>query len=290
MLSIQSEPNVTTGVAFALKKGRRRPVETILAGLAAATGLGLAGVILTSPSMQWLTVLNYLDDPRILAGVRLTIFLTIASMVVGLFVGLIIGLMRLSPNWILKATAGVWIWFFRGVPPLVQLLFWYNLAAFLPQIKLGLPFLPPIASWNTNEVMTPLLVAIIGLALVESGYAAEIFRGGIVAVPRGQREAAGSLGFTGAQAMRRIVLPQALRIIAPPIGNQLISMLKFTSLVSVLAISELLYSSQQIYSYTFETIPLLMVATIWYLVLTTIASVMQSWLERKLDIDATGGI
>jgi polar amino acid transport system permease protein len=160
--------------------------------------------------------------------------------------------------------------------------FWYNLGLLIPEVSIGIPFGPTLWSASTNSLITPLSAALLGLSFTESAYAAEMIRAGIQAISHGQTEAAATLGMTQAQTLRRIVLPQAVRIIVPPIGNDTISMLKFTSLVSVLALPDLLYSAQMIYSRTYQTIPLLIVATIWYLVLSTILTLAEHYIEHRL--------
>lgn len=239
-------------------------------------------VLATNSNMRWDVVWKYMFDGEILAGLRRTLVLTALAMIIGLAVGVVIAIMRLSSNPLFQAFSWGWIWFFRGVPPLVQLVFWYNLSLLFPTISLGIPFGPQWFSWDTNELITPFSAAILGLSLTESAYAAEMIRAGIQAVSVGQSEAAASLGMTRAQAMRRIILPQALRIVIPPIGNDTISMLKFTSLVSVLALPDLLYSAQMIYSRTYQTIPLLLVATFWYLILSTVLTMIEHYIERHL--------
>jgi polar amino acid transport system permease protein len=164
----------------------------------------------------------------------------------------------------------------------VQLVFWYNLALLIPIVTLGVPFGPTLWSADTNVLITPFSAALLGLSLTESAYAAEMIRAGIQAIPPGQTEAAATLGMTRGQILRRIVLPQALKILIPPIGNDTISMLKFTSLVSVLALPDLLYSAQMIYSRTYQTIPLLIVATIWYLVLSTTLTLVEHFIEYRM--------
>jgi polar amino acid transport system permease protein len=188
--------------------------------------------------------------------------------------------MRLSPNPLLSNVAYGYIWFFRGTPVLVQLIFWFNLAVLVPNISLGIPFGPTFVSWDTNSVITPFVAALLGLGLNEAAYMAEISRAGIQSVDEGQVEASSALGMSRAQTMRRIVLPQAMRVIIPPTGNEVISMLKTTSLVSVVAMPELFYNTQQIYARTYQTIPLLIVASIWYLILTSVLTTGQFYIER----------
>lgn len=240
-------------------------------------------LLFTNENMKWDVVGNYLFDSEILRGLWMTIKLTVLAMLIGLTLGVILAIMRLSRNPLFSAVSWVWIWFFRGVPPLVQMIFWFNLATLIPQVSLGVPFTElTLAAWDMNTLMTSFSAAILGLALTESAYAAEMIRAGIMAVPQGQVEAASALGISSSKVMTKIILPQALRIVIPPIGNDLISMLKFTSLVSVLATPDLLYSAQMIYSRTYQTIPLLLVATLWYLVLTTVFTLVQQMVERKI--------
>lgn len=243
---------------------------------------GFIRILVINENLQWEVVAKNLFSPDILSGLFMTIMLTIISMVIGLMIGIVLAIMRLSKSKIFRAVSWGWIWFFRGVPPLVQMIFWFNLSLLLPRIVLGVPFGPEIISWDTNALISPFSAAILGLALTESAYAAEMLRAGLQAVNGGQTEAAATLGLTQGQTMRRIVLPQALRIVIPPIGNDTISMLKFTSLVSVLALPDLLYSAQMIYSRTYQTIPLLIVATIWYLVLTTVLTLIEHAIEERL--------
>lgn len=239
-------------------------------------------LLVTNQNMHWSVVLKYLFDREIMHGLVTTLELTALAMVIGLAIGIVLAIMRLSRNPLFQAVSWMWIWFFRGVPPLVQMIFWFNLATLIPRFKISVPFGPVLGSWDTNTLISSFSAAILGLALTESAYAAEMIRAGIQAVSKGQTEAALVLGMSQRQMMRRVVLPQALRIVIPPIGNDLISMLKFTSLVSVLATPDLLYSAQMIYSRNYQTIPLLLVATIWYLVLTTLFTVAQQRVEDKI--------
>ncbi|MEZ5737801.1 MAG: amino acid ABC transporter permease [Novosphingobium sp.] len=247
-------------------------------------------VLVTNKNMQWGVVAEYMFSPTILAGLGMTLLLTFVAMVLGLAIGVVLAIMRLSSSRVFQSVSWGWIWFFRGVPPLVQMIFWYNLALLLPELSIGIPFGgPKLISWNTNQLITPFSAAIMGLAFTESAYAAEMIRAGIQAVNVGQTEAAATLGMTRGQTLRRIVLPQALRIVIPPIGNDTISMLKFTSLVSVLALPDLLYSAQMVYARTYQTVPLLLVATIWYLVLTTVLTVIEHAVEHRLKSEHRSG-
>jgi len=254
--------------------------------IAAAIVLFVAAALIysfaTNSRVQWGVVGDYLFDARVLRGVRATLELTVVAMAIGIVLGVILAVMRLSPNPIVKSASWLYIWFFRGTPVLLQILFWgIGISALYPKISIGIPFGGPvIASGNANHIITLFVAAILGLGLNEGAYMAEIVRAGIISVDEGQHEAAHSLGMTRLQTMRRIVLPQAMRVIIPPTGNETISMLKTTSLVSVIAYTELLYAVQLIYSVNFKTIPLLIVAALWYLFFTTILSIGQYYIER----------
>ena len=225
-------------------------------------------------------VAQYFTASAILRGLGVSLGLTVIAMAIGVALGLLLAVARLSPSRPLHAGAALYIWFFRGTPLLVQLIFWYNLSTLFPTVAIGIPFGPNFAVWNTNDLISPVTAAIAGLGLNEAAYMAEIIRGGLLSVPRGQWETAQAFGMTHSHALRRIILPQAMRAIIPPTGNQLISMIKATSLVSVIAMADLLYSVQAVYNRTFQVIPLLMVAVIWYLLVTSILNVVQGAIER----------
>jgi polar amino acid transport system permease protein len=247
----------------------------------AALLVSLIHLVVTSKTIEWGTVSHYFTEHTIVKGVLRTLELTGIGMVVGVSLGLLLALMRLSSSIVLNAAASLYLWLFRGTPLLVQILFWFNLASFVPRISIGVPLGGPvIASWPTNSVMTPLVAAVVALGLNQAAYMTEVIRAGIISVDTGQMEASLTLGMTQRQAMRRIVLPQAMRVIIPPTGNHAISLLKDSSLVSVISMSELLYAAQSIYASTFQTIPLLVVASLWYLAMTTVTSIGQYYLER----------
>jgi polar amino acid transport system permease protein len=258
----------------------RRPGRWIAAAIVLVIAVALVRSAATNPRFQWSVVGNYLFDEPILEGLRLTIELTVIAMAIGIVLGVLLAIMRLSPNPLVAGGSWLYIWFFRGTPVLVQLLFWYFISALYPSIDLGIPFGPAFVHLNANTLITPFTAAILGLGLNEGAYMAEIVRAGIISVPEGQSDAARSLGMTRLQTMGRIVLPQAMRVIIPPTGNETISMLKTSSLASVIAVGELLYAVQAIYSVNFKTIPLLIVASIWYIVLTSVLYVGQYYLER----------
>lgn len=236
--------------------------------------------LITNPNFEWGTVFAWFRAPSIARALWTTLWLAAVSMVLGSLLGVVLALARMSANGLLSGVAAVYIWFFRGTPLLVQLIFWFNLAALLPQVGIGVPFGGPmLLSWDTNTLITPLTAAILGLALNEAAYMAEVVRGGLLSVDPEQREAARAFGMSPFRALRRVVLPQAMRSIIPPTGNQLISMVKATSQVSVIAMSDLLYTVQSVYNRTFETIPLLIVAVLWYLIVTSVLNVAQSFIE-----------
>jgi len=241
----------------------------------------LVHAFLTNPNFQWDVVGEYLFSDPVLRGLRNTLILTVLAMAIGVVGGVLLAVMRLSPNPVLAGAAAVYIWLFRGTPVITQLIFWNFLAALYPRLGLGIPFGPTFVSVDTNTVLSVFAASLLGLGLNEAAYMAEIVRGGIQSVDPGQTEAAGALGLSRTQTLRRIVLPQAMRVIVPPTGNETISMLKTTSLVVVIAYFELTVAVQTIYSRTFQTIPLLIVAALWYLALTSVLSVGQMFIERR---------
>lgn len=260
---------------------RRRPGRWIAVVAAVLAAAGVVDLLVSRPQWEWPTVWRYLFDPVVIQGLVNTIQLTIIAMVFGLAFGLVVALMRLSDNPVLRLTSGIYIWFNRAVPVLVTLLFIFFLAALLPTISIGIPWGPQLASYPTNVLISQFTAAVLALIFIEAAYVAEIIRGGILSVPRGQLEAARSVGMTEPQVFRRIVLPQAIRVMVPALGNQFISLFKNTSIVSVIGYSELLATVQTIYTQNYRTIPLLTVACIWYLSLASLAMVGQGWLERR---------
>jgi polar amino acid transport system permease protein len=259
----------------------RRPGRWIASAIVLLLAASIVRSIATNRRFQWHVVGQYLFDPRILHGVVVTLELTVISMGIGIALGIVVAVMRLSPNPLVSGASWLYIWFFRGTPLLVQLLFWFNIGALFPTIDLGVPFGPSFIHAHANSLIPPFVAALLGFGLNEGAYMAEIVRAGIISVDEGQTEAAQSLGMTRLPIMRRIVLPQAMRVVLPPTGNETISMLKNTSLVLVLgSVFDLLFETSQIYSATFQTIPLLIVASIWYLVMTSFAYVGQYFVER----------
>ncbi|WP_256840070.1 amino acid ABC transporter permease [Ornithinimicrobium faecis] len=250
-------------------------------GLLALAAIAGAFSVVSNDNFGWPIVFEYFTSPRILSGLVRTLHLTALSMAIGIVLGVILALMNMSRNRFVKSIAWGYIWFFRGTPVFVQLLFWGSISALYPKLIVGLPFDGP--TWlemSANDLITPYIAAVLGLGLNEAAYMAEIVRAGIKSVDRGQSEAATALGMPDGLTTRRVVLPQAMRVIIPPTGNQLIGMLKTSSLVAVLAYPELLYSAQLIYAVNYQTIPLLITASLWYLLITSVLSVGQYYLER----------
>ncbi|MER7498816.1 amino acid ABC transporter permease [Nonomuraea pusilla] len=258
--------------------------------LAGAIALLVAGwlvyLVVDNPNLHWDQVAGYLFDPRILDGVWVTIEISVLATALGLVLGVAIAVLRLSQNPVLSGLATLYIWFFRGTPVLVQLIFWYNLAFLFPELVLKIPFTAIGLKWDTNQVMTGFTSAMLGLGLNLAAYFAETVRAGIQAVDRGQTEAAYALGMTPAKRMRVIVLPQALRIIIPPTGNEFISMLKTTSLVYVVAGHDLMTNASQIYKTNNLIMELLIVASLWYMLMTAVATFLQGRLERRFGSEA----
>jgi polar amino acid transport system permease protein len=252
--------------------------------LTAAVALLLFAMVLNSVlrnrAFQWDVVGRYFTTAAVLDGLLLSLWLTAVVMVLGFLLGTVLAVMRLSANPVLRTLSWGYVWIFRSTPLLVQLLFWFNIGALYPTLGLGIPFGPQFITVKTVNLLGPTLTAVIGLTLHETAYAAEVVRGGILSVDLGQTEAAQALGLSRRRTLRRIVVPQAMRSIVPTAGNMLIGTLKGTSIVSVLAVHDLLYSVQLIYNQTYQVIPLLMVATLWYIATTTVLGAGQFYVER----------
>ena len=247
----------------------------------AVIGIQMLMFLVSNPRFEWPIVAKYFFDPSILKGLGTTLLLTLVAMVIGIVLGTLMALALLSDFFPARLIAQAYLWAFRGTPLLIQLIFWYNLAYLTPTLSIGLPFLPPLFERSTNEVITPLAAAILGLGLAEGAYMTEIVRAGISSVDPRQRDAARALGMPPARAFFRIIFPQAMRFIIPPTGNQVIGMAKATALVSVIAMNDLLHSVQMIYNRTYEIVPLLIVASLWYLVIITLMYFLQARLERR---------
>ncbi|NNN00817.1 MAG: amino acid ABC transporter permease [Acidimicrobiaceae bacterium] len=236
----------------------------------------------------WNDVGQYFTTSEILHGLLITLELTPLAMIIGIVLGVILAVMRLSPNRLLSSTAWSYTWFFRGTPVFVQLYFWLYIALLYPSFSIGLPFLhyvpfTHVAFWHfdSNSLFTPFKAAVVAFGLNEAAYMSEIARSGLIAVDEGQIEAATSIGMTRGQTLRLVILPQAMRVIIPPTGNEVISMLKTTSLASAIGVSELIGAATNIYTGNYKIMALLIVASLWYLIVTTILSVGQFYLERR---------
>src|SRR5512133_1852557 len=258
----------------------RHPGRWVAAAIILYLSAALVKSVATNPRFEWGIIRHYFTSSRVLQGLVTTLELTVLCMAIGIVIGILLAVMRLSVNPLVSGASWLYIWLFRGTPVLVQILLWYNIAALYPRFSLGIPFGPTFAHFNASALITPFVAGMLALGLNEGAYMAEIVRAGIISVEEGQTEAAQSLGMTRLQTMRRIVLPQAMRVIVPPTGNETISMLKTTSLVSVIAVTELTYSAQLIYSVNYRTIQLLIVASIWYLIVTTLLTMGQFYIER----------
>jgi len=240
----------------------------------------MAHSMINNPRFEWGVIADNFTEASILQGVLMTLQLTAISVVLGFAFGTVLALMRLSSNPVLVAVSWAYTWFFRGVPMLVQLFLWYNIAALYPTISLALPGIGELWSAQSNALVSPFSAAVIALVMHQSAYAAEIVRAGIQSVGNGQLEAARALGYRPAQIFRFTILPQAMRAILPPAGNEVIGQLKTTAVVSVISLQDVLFSAQIIYQRTYEVIPLLLVATLWYLLMTSVLSVGQFYVER----------
>ncbi len=235
-------------------------------------------------NIDYAAIPAYLVSPVILEGLVNTLILAVVAQVVAIVIGIVIALMRISKNPVAQAFASGYTWLFRGLPVLLQILLWYNLALIFPRLQFGVPGTDILfLDLNTNDVMTTFTAAFLGLALNESAYMAEIVRAGLKSVDRGQIEAAQSIGETPAQRMRRIVLPQAMRVIIPPTGNDFINMLKGTAMASVIGYMELIKAANNISSFNLQVMETLIAAAIWYMVVVSVASVGQYYLERAFD-------
>ncbi|MBO1738837.1 amino acid ABC transporter permease [Leifsonia sp. TF02-11] len=241
---------------------------------------------------DWAAFAQYLFDPRIVQAAGVTLLLTVLSMAIAVLLGVLLAVMRQSPNPILRWASGVFIWIFRGTPVYVQLVFWGLLSTIYKTIEIGIPFQQPWLVFESIDLFDVFWIAVFGLALNEAAYMAEIVRAGLLSVDQGQKEASTALGLTRSQMMRKIVLPQAMRVIIPPTGNEVISMLKTTSLVTAVPFSLDLYTrSRDISAETLNPIPLLLVASVWYLAFTSLMMIGQHFLERRFarGFDQRGG-
>jgi len=237
--------------------------------------------VVTNTNFEWGVVGEYFTSSVVISGLLRTLWLTGIAMAVGIVLGVGVAIMRLSGSPLLAGAGTLYTTFFRGTPVLVQIIFWFNLSFLYPRLGLGIPFGPTAVSVSANSLITPTMAALLGLGLNEGAYMSEIVRAGMQSVPRGQTEAALAIGMTGPRVLRRVVLPQALRLALPPTGNEVIGMLKVTAVVSVIGMPDLLFSVEGIYNRTLQVIPLLVVASLWYMIATTVLYVAQRQIERR---------
>ena len=246
----------------------------------ALLGAMLVNSIVTNPNWQWGFQWENAFAPPVVRGVVTTLWLTGASMLLGVLLGVVVAIMRLSPNPVVSGSAWFYVWVFRGTPVLVQLVIWGNLNSLYREISLGVPFGTALVTFETRDLIPPIAAALLGLALNEAAYMSEIIRAGILSVDEGQTEAASALGLSRMQTLRRVVLPQAMRVVVPPTGNETISMLKTTSLVAYVPYVELFFQTSAIGSRTFQPFPMLVTASLWYLAMTSVLMVGQYYIER----------
>ncbi|AQS89477.1 ABC transporter permease [Neoasaia chiangmaiensis] len=263
-----------------MPKGRRTSWGHIATGVALVLVLAWIVHAFAVGQIAWAYVAQFLFVPSILRGVGATLLMAICAMAVGMAVGLVLALGRVSQPRLPRIVSGLYVWLFRGVPVILQLLIWFNLALIFPRIAL-----PGMGTYRTVDLMTPFLSALLGLGLNQAAYIAEIFRAGFLSVDSGQYEAASAIGMTRLMAMRRIIVPQAFRTVIPPLGNEFISMIKLTSLASVIQYPEVLHNAETIYYANTRVIELLIVAGFWYLLAVTVLAPLQHLLERRF---ATG--
>lgn len=260
---------------------RRHPGRWLVVILIVIVGLQAAQGVANNPNFHWDTYSTYLFSPFVLRGVGWTLLLTVISMAIAIPLALALVIMRENDNPILQGVAWFWVWFFRGTPIYTQLAFWGLFAVLFPTISVSIPFGPELLSVDSRWIVTPAVAAIAGLSFNETAYLSEIFRAGFRAIDRGQTEAAQAIGMTKAKIWTRILIPQAMRIIIPPTGNETIGVLKLTSLVLAVPFTlDLTFATNAIANRTYLPVPLLLVAATWYLLITSILMVGQYYLER----------
>jgi len=258
----------------------RHPGRWVAMAVIAVLAAMFVNSVVNNPNWQWRFQWDNAFSQPVMSGVWTTLWLTVTAMVLGVLLGIVLAVMRLSPNPVLSGTAWFYIWVFRGTPVLVQLVIWGNLNSLYRQISLGIPFGPEWFTFETRNLIPPVAAALLGLALNEAAYMSEIIRAGILSVDEGQSEAASALGMSRMQTLRRVVLPQAMRVVVPPTGNETISMLKTTSLVAYVPYVELFFQTSAIGSRTFNPFPMLVTASLWYLAMTSVLMVAQYYIER----------
>ncbi|MFB8386753.1 amino acid ABC transporter permease [Microbacterium sp. NPDC055910] len=260
-------------------------VRNSMAGLVLLVAVVAIIDFVMRPALGWPVVWEYLFAPSVMQGIGNTLLLTVLSMSLALVASVILANMRLSANPVLRAISGIYVWFFRSIPLLVLLILWFNIAIIYPRIAIGVPFGPEWWAIDTSTVVSGFWAAVFAFGFQQAAYTSEVIRASLLAVPAGQREAAAAIGMTKPLMFFRIVLPQAMRIAIPPISNDTINLLKATSLAAFISVPDLLYSVQTIYNRTYDIVPLLLVATIWYAVFVSVLSYGQYHLERALSRD-----
>ncbi|MGX7727769.1 amino acid ABC transporter permease [Rhodococcus sp. 2H158] len=258
----------------------RHPLRWLVAALTLVLVAQFVHGLATNPGWDWATFARYFTAQSVLSALVVTIELTVWGTVLGFGLGVLLAVGRLSRNPVLQVISWVYIWAFRSIPLIVQLLFWFNIAYLYRTLSLGVPFGPSFFEFEVTGVISGFTAAVIGLALHQAAYSAEIIRAGIISVDHGQIEAAQALGIPRRRQFFKIVLPQAMRSILPNAANEVISLFKGTSIVSTMAIAELFYQVQVVFGRNGRVVPLLMVATVWYIVLTTALSIVQYYVER----------
>lgn len=282
----QPLPAALEGTQEKPERLRSRPVRHYGQWLAAVVLLvviaGLLASLAENENLNYKYFWEFITAEAVLSGLGVTLALSVIGMAVGLTLGTLIAVVRMSNNRVLQAVGGFYVWFTRGIPLLVQILIWGNLALLFPTLGVGIPFTDiSFFAVPTNAVLTTFVASCVALGLNEAAYMAEIVRGGILGVDRGQLEAATALGMPGSTSMRRIILPQALRLIIPPTGNQFITLLKSSSLVAIIAGGDLMTAVNNISASNYRIIELLMVGCFWYLVIVTVFSIGQRFLEKR---------
>lgn len=273
--------------ALAPRTPNRHVGRTIGACLLALVVVYWLQDLLRNPALDWPTISQYFFSYDVLAGLGRTLLITGISIIVAIALGTVLATMRLSDNPLLRGVAWAYVWFFRSVPLLVLLILTFNLSLLYPTFALGVPFGPQLISVSTQDLISPLVAAIVTFSLQQAAYTSEVLRASILSVPPGQREAASALGMTKTRTLLRIVFPQAMRVALPPVANDTINLLKSTALVAFIAVPDLVYTVQQIYAANFRIIPLLMVATFWYMIIVSILSAAQYLIERRLKNSPT---
>ncbi|WP_084515547.1 amino acid ABC transporter permease [Nocardia acidivorans] len=258
----------------------RHPWRWVIAGIALVLVAQFAHGLITNPGWDWSTFAQYITAASVLAALKVTIELTFWGTLLGFFLGIWLAIGRLSDNPVLQAISWSYVWLFRSIPLIVQLLFWFNIAYLYRTLSVGIPFGPEFYRFDVNGVLSGFTAAVIGLALHQAAYSAEIIRAGIISVDQGQWEAAKALGLPWRRQFFGVIAPQAMRGILPNAANEVISLFKGTSIVSTMAIAELFYQVQVIFGRNGRVVPLLMVATVWYIVLTTVLNIAQYYIER----------